>query len=111
MTISADLLRGYTETIIMRQLASGDGYGYAISRDVAEKSDGMVRLKEATLYTAFRRLEENGYIRSYWGDENTGARRRYYSLTEPGREKLAEERSAWEETRRVMDILIMNNES
>ena len=106
MTISADLLRGYTDTIIMRQLAAGDGYGYGLSRAVAEKSEGMVRLKEATLYTAFRRMEENGLIRSYWGDENTGARRRYYSLTEPGRNKLTEETTAWEETRRVMDNLI-----
>ena len=106
MTISADLLRGYTDTIIMRQLAAGDGYGYGISRAVAEKSEGMVQLKEATLYTAFRRMEENGLIRSYWGDENTGARLRYYSLTEPGRNKLAEEKTAWEETRRVMDNLI-----
>lgn len=106
MTISADLLRGYTDTIIMRQLAAGDGYGYGISRAVAEKSEGMVLLKEATLYTAFRRMEENGLIRSYWGDETTGARRRYYSLTEPGRSKLAEEKTAWEETRRVMDNLI-----
>lgn len=109
MVISADLLRGYTDTIIMRQLAETDGYGYAISRAVAEKSNGMVVLKEATLYTAFRRMEENGYIRSYWGDETTGARRRYYSLTEPGREKLAEDKSAWEETRSVMDELIINS--
>ncbi len=106
MTISADLLRGYTDTIIMRQLADTDGYGYAISRAVAEKSDGMVQLKEATLYTAFRRMEENGYISSYWGDEATGARRRYYSLTDPGREKLADDKEAWEETRKVIDTLL-----
>ena len=106
MTISADLLRGYTDTIIMRQLAETDGYGYGISRAVAEKSDGMVQLKEATLYTAFRRMEENGLIRSYWGDEATGARRRYYSLTEPGREKLKDEITAWEKTKAVMDRLI-----
>ena len=106
MTISADLLRGYTDTIIMRQLADTDGYGYAISRAVAEKSDGMVQLKEATLYTAFRRMEENGYISSYWGDEATGARRRYYSLTDPGREKLADDQEAWEETRKVIDKLL-----
>ena len=106
MTISADLLRGYTDTIIMRQLAETDGYGYGISRAVAEKSDGMVQLKEATLYTAFRRMEENGLIRSYWGDEATGARRRYYSLTEPGREKLKDEITAWEKTKSVMDRLI-----
>ena len=95
MTISADLLRGYTDTIIMRQLAETDGYGYGISRAVAEKSDGMVQLKEAS-----------GVISSYWGDEVTGARRRYYSLTEPGREKLAEDKEAWEETRKVIDTLL-----
>ena len=106
MTISADLLRGYTDTIIMRQLAETDGYGYGISRAVAEKSGGTVQLKEATLYTAFRRMEEGGYISSYWGDEATGARRRYYRLTEPGRERLAEERRAWEETRKVIDTLL-----
>ena len=59
MTLSADLLRGYTDTLIMRQLAAADGYGYGISRALAEKSGGMVRLKEATLYTAFRRMEED----------------------------------------------------
>ncbi len=106
MTISADLLRGYTDTIIMRQLADTDGYGYGISRAVAEESDGMVQLKEATLYTAFRRMEESGFIRSYWGNETTGARRRYYSLTEPGKEKLKDDQQAWEETRSVMDRLI-----
>lgn len=106
MTISSDLLRGYTDTLIMRQLAAADGYGYGISRALAEKSGGMVRLKEATLYTAFRRMEENGYIRSYWGDEDTGARRRYYSLTDPGRSKLAEDTSTWVETRKVMDELL-----
>ena len=104
--ISADLLRGYTDTIIMRQLEAEDGYGYGISRNIAEKSGGMVRLKEATLYSAFRRMGENGYFRSYWGDEATGARRRYYSLTEPGRTKLAEDTAAWNETRQVMDTLL-----
>ena len=106
MTISADLLRGYTDTIIMRQLEDTDGYGYGISRTVAEKSNGMVQLKEATLYTAVRRMEENGYIRSYWGDEDTGARRRYYSLTEAGSNKLNEDISAWVETKKVMDTLL-----
>ena len=63
-------------------------------------------MKEATLYTAFRRMEENGYIRSYWGDEDTGARRRYYSLTDPGRSKLEEDISVWVETKKVMDSLL-----
>lgn len=106
MVISADLLRGYTDAVILRQLAEEDGYGYQISKEVANISGGRLELKEATLYTAFRRLEGAGYIRSYWGNEMVGARRRYYSLTEDGRKKLKEEVQAWNETREVLNRLL-----
>jgi DNA-binding PadR family transcriptional regulator len=106
MVISADLLRGYTDAVILRQLAEEDGYGYQISKEVANISGGRLELKEATLYTAFRRLEGAGYIRSYWGNEMVGARRRYYSLTEDGRKKLEEEVQAWNETREVLNRLL-----
>jgi DNA-binding PadR family transcriptional regulator len=106
MVISADLLRGYTDAVILRQLAEEDGYGYQISKEVANISGGRLELKEATLYTAFRRLEGAGYIRSYWGNEKVGARRRYYSLTEDGRKKLEEEVQAWNETREVLNRLL-----
>ena len=106
MVLSADILRGYTDTIILRQLAGGDSYGYQINKRVAEKSGGGLEMKEATLYTAFRRLEGAGYIRSYWGDEMSGARRRYYALTNEGREKLLQDCEAWQETKRLIDRLL-----
>jgi DNA-binding PadR family transcriptional regulator len=106
MVISADLLRGYTDAVILRRLANGDGYGYQISKEVSNISGGRLELKEATLYTAFRRLENASCIRSYWGDETVGARRRYYRITEEGRKRLAEELSAWNETREVLNCLL-----
>lgn len=106
MVLSADILRGYTDTIILRQLAGGDSYGYQINKRVAEISGGGLEMKEATLYTAFRRLETAGYIRSYWGDEMSGARRRYYALTNEGREKLLQDCEAWQETKRLIDRLL-----
>ena len=48
----------------------------------------------------------NGMIRSYWGDETTGARRRYYAITETGLEKLNQDCAAWEETKTMMDRLL-----
>ena len=110
MVISADLLRGYTDAVILRRLAEKDGYGYQISKEVTNLSGGRLELKEATLYTAFRRLENAGCIRSYWGDETVGARRRYYHLTEEGRKRLAEETEAWHETREVLDRLLEEDE-
>lgn len=106
MALSADILRGYTDSIILRQLSAGDSYGYQINKRVAEISAGSFELKEATLYTAFRRLENAGLIRSYWGDELSGARRRYYSLTDAGRERLCQDCEAWKETRLLIDQLL-----
>ena len=55
-------------------------------------------------------MEASGYIRSYWGDETIGARRRYYRLTEEGRTRLTEETRAWRETRDVMNKLLEGEE-
>ena len=106
MALSADLLRGYTDTIILRQLSRGDSYGYQINKNVSALSGGLFEMKEATLYTAFRRLETAGLIRSYWGNEMSGARRRYYAITEAGMEKLSQDCAAWEETKTMMDRLL-----
>ena len=107
MALSADILRGYTDAIILRQLAQGDSYGYQINKNVSALSGGAFEMKEATLYTAFRRLESAGYIHSYWGDELSGARRRYYAITDAGREKLRADRAAWMETKDQIDLLLM----
>ena len=63
MSITSDILRGHTETIILASLLSHDSYGYQINKDIMKKTGNAYELKEATLYTAFRRLEQAGYIR------------------------------------------------
>ena len=107
MALSADILRGYTDAIILRQLSQGDSYGYQINKNVSALSGGAFEMKEATLYTAFRRLESAGYIKSYWGDELSGARRRYYAITDAGREKLSADQFAWKETKAQIDLLLL----
>ena len=71
---------------------------------------GGYELKEATLYTAFKRLEETGQIMSYWGSEATGARRRYYRITPAGRMAYQEQVSVWEATKEIIDRLIAMEE-
>lgn len=108
MALSADILRGYTDTILLRCLADGDSYGYQMIKQITLLSGGALQLKEPTLYTAFRRLTQDGLIDSYWGDEMSGARRRYYRLTEKGRMRLLIDQQAWLETRSVLDTLLLN---
>lgn len=106
MSITSDLIRGHTETIIMAHLYGHDSYGYEINKAIQETSNGEYELKEATLYGAFRRLEENGYIISYWGNETTGARRRYYSITESGKEFYKTCCKEWTAAKTLIDKLI-----
>ena len=106
MSITADLIRGHTDAIILAALLQGDSYGYRINRSMFDMTDGRYELKEATLYTAFRRLEEAGYIRSYWGDEQTGARRRYYAITAEGRDAYFRMIREWEEASSLIERLI-----
>ncbi len=106
MSITADLIRGHTDTIILAALLQGDSYGYRINRTLCTLTDGRYELKEATLYTAFKRLEEAGSIRSYWGDEATGARRRYYAITPQGREAYARMMKEWRDASDLIEKLI-----
>lgn len=106
MSITSDLIRGHTETIIMAHLIDHDSYGYEINKAILDASDGQYELKEATLYGAFRRLEENGYIVSYWGDEVTGARRRYYRSTHEGKLFFAACCKEWLNAKTLIDKLI-----
>ena len=106
MSISADTLRGHTDTIILAQLMRGDNYGYEINKNISQLTQGEYGLKEATLYTAFKRLEQAGLIASYWGDDGPGARRRYYAITDAGRKRWEDDCREWKDTRDVLDALI-----
>ena len=106
MSISADLIRGHTDSIILALLRKGDSYGYEINKAIAGASHGCYELKEATLYTAFKRLEEAGWIRSYWGEGTIGARRKYYTITPMGIAAHERQLADWRETRELLDRLL-----
>lgn len=106
MSIASDLIRGHTETIILAQLLKKDSYGYEINKNIQDKTNNQYELKEATLYSAFRRLEQAGYIISYWGNETVGARRRYYTITPQGKLAYETNQSDWKIAKQLIDALI-----
>ena len=106
MSIGADLIRGHTDAIILALLREKDSYGYEINKTIAETSGGRYELKEATLYTAFKRLEDAKLIRSYWGDQGSGARRKYYTITPRGVQAFEGMQAEWAEAREIIDRLL-----
>lgn len=77
--------RGFVNNIILESLLTGDKYGYEIIKEVEEKSEGKIQLKQPSLYSSLKRFEAKGLITSYWGDSDIGGRRHYYTLTENGK--------------------------
>lgn len=104
--ISSDIIRGYNDTIILYLLQGGESYGYEISKNIKELSDGKYIMKETTLYSAFNRLESNGYIESFYGDETFGKRRTYYRITPNGLAYYKEKCEEWELTKDVINRFI-----
>lgn len=107
MEINKEILKGNIDTMIMSLLNKKDCYGYEIAKCVREKSGNLFELKEGTLYLSLKRLEKNGWITSYWGDESgPGGRRKYYTCTELGKAGLQQKKEEWQFVKKMMDMFL-----
>ncbi|MGI6002140.1 MAG: PadR family transcriptional regulator [Lachnospiraceae bacterium] len=106
--ISSDVIRGYNDTIILYLLLQEPSYGYEISRKIRTISEEKYIIKETTLYSAFRRMENNGYIESFnqEAEASGGKKRTYYRITEKGRVYYREKCAEWNLTKDVISRFI-----
>ncbi len=84
-----EIPRGQLSNIILSTLLDNDKYGYEIIEIIKQKTNGNITIKQPSLYSSLRRMEEQGLISSYWRDSEIGGRRHYYSITDYGK-KYAE---------------------
>lgn len=102
MELNKELLKGHIDTLILSILNQADSYGYEIAKIV--KDETTFELKESTMYVSLKRLESKGLIKSYWGDnQDCGGRRKYYNLTEEGKEDLDLKIQEWNFIQEVMN--------
>jgi PadR family transcriptional regulator PadR len=104
--ISSDGIRGYNDTIILYFLRKEASYGYEISKNIKALSDEKYLIKETTLYSAFTRLEKNGYITSFSKEADNGKRRTYYRITDAGLSYYREKCEEWQLTKDVIERFI-----
>lgn len=105
--ISSDLIRGHIDTIILHSLTSGDKYAQQISDFVEQKSENEYKLNQATLYSSLKRLESLKQVSSYWYDTAEGSgRRKYFKLTDIGKQTVDDNLSSWSYSRAIIDKLI-----
>ncbi len=106
ISISSDVIRGYNDTMILYLLRKGPSYGYEISRQIRELSEGKYVIKETTLYSAFTRMEKNGFIESFPQMAENGKKRTYYRLTRAGLDYYREKCLEWRLTKEVVEKFI-----
>ena len=103
--ISSDLIRGHVDTIILHTLLDGDKFPQQISELITKKSDGKYEINQATLYSSLKRLETLKFVQAYWHD-TIGGRRKYFRLTESGKETVNANLSNWSYSRSIIDKLM-----
>jgi DNA-binding PadR family transcriptional regulator len=95
MSINKDLVAASSTPLVLAILAGGDSYGYAILKRVRDLSGGELNWTDGMLYPVLHRLERSGFIEARWDQAESGRRRKYYRVTDSGRDHLAEERRQW----------------
>jgi PadR family transcriptional regulator PadR len=104
--ISSDVIRGYNDTIILNILLDEPSYGYEISKRIRAISGDKYIIKETTLYSAFTRMEKNGYVESYSQYAENGKKRTYYRISDLGRRYYYEKCAEWNLTKEVIENFI-----
>ena len=95
--IEGDLLQGTLDLLILRTIVVGAAHGHAIAHAIERQSDDVLQVEHGSLYPALHRLEDRGWIASFWGTSENNRRARYYRLTPAGRRQLAQQTSRWDE--------------
>ena len=96
MQVAKDLVAASASPIVLAILAGGESYGYAILKRVSDLSGGELVWTDGMLYPLLHRLERLGQIEARWGVSEAGRKRRYYRITEVGRQALAAHWRQWE---------------
>ncbi len=104
--MQGELLQGTLDLLVLKTLAVGPEHGHAIAHAIARQSEDVLQVEHGSLYPALHRLEDRGWIASFWGTSENNRRARYYRLTPAGRSRLAEQTSRWDAIVRAVDRIL-----
>jgi transcriptional regulator len=90
-----DLLQGTLDLLILKALALQDLHGMGISRRIAQMTSGTFDVKAGSLFPALHRMEQAGWLASFWGESETNRRAKFYALTKAGKKHLHTESERW----------------
>jgi DNA-binding PadR family transcriptional regulator len=105
MPLPKDLVAASATPLILSILSHGDSYGYAIIEEVRRLSDGQLQWSDGMLYPILHRLENKGQISAYWGESDSGRKRKYYKLKQAGKKELNTQQENWRRLSAMLETL------
>jgi transcriptional regulator len=91
------MLQGTLDVLVLKTLALGPAHGHTIAHAIEHRSEDVLQVEHGSLYPALHRLEDRGWIASFWGTSENNRKARYYRLTRSGRQQLVQQTSRWEQ--------------
>ena len=108
-SIERELKRGSLELIVLHLLGSGEAYGYEIVSKLTAETNGALEVTDGTLYPVLYRLERANFVSVRWETPDRGVPRKYYRLTDAGRQELERLTYEWTSFAKAMTKLLRQN--
>jgi PadR family transcriptional regulator, regulatory protein PadR len=106
MPLDGDILQGTLDLLILQSLALGPAHGHTIAHAIEHRSEEVLQVEHGSLYPALHRIEDRGWISSFWGTSENNRKARYYRLTPVGRKQLAAQTSRWQQMVRAVNRVL-----
>lgn len=101
-----EMLKGTLDMMILRTLVGGAAHGHTIAKIIERTSEDVLDVEQGSLYPALHRLEDRGWVSSYWGISENNRKAKFYQLTTVGRKQLIRETSRWRQMTRAIGLVM-----
>jgi transcriptional regulator len=105
-----EMLQGTLDLLILQTLMPGPAHGHTIAHVIEHRSEDVLQVEHGSLYPALHRLENRGWIASFWGTSENNRKARYYRLTTSGRKQLEVQTNNWDRLVRAVNRVLRPSE-
>jgi PadR family transcriptional regulator PadR len=92
---SGEMVQGTLDMLILRTLVTGPAHGHTIANVIEHTSENVLEVEQGSLYPALHRLENRGWVNSYWGVSDNNRRAKFYKLSAVGKKQLTAQTDRW----------------
>jgi transcriptional regulator len=104
--LESEMIQGTLDMLVLRTLVLGPAHGHTIAHSIERGSEDVLQIEHGSLYPALHRLEDRGWIASFWGSSENNRKARYYRLTPAGRKQLSVQTRRWEQLVRAIGRIL-----